>query len=209
MIVTKNITHRYSTTGKVFSFPDIHCTTGNAVLITGPSGSGKTTLLSVVGGLLAPSEGMVIINEESLYQKTKAELDRFRGHSIGLVLQQHHFIESLSVTENLLLAQKLGGYTSDRNWVDELLEELGLGEKRNDFPAKLSVGEKQRLGIARALINCPKVILADEPTSALDDENCRRVIQLLKKEAEIKQAALLVVTHDNRLKQEFTNVVNL
>jgi len=209
MIITKNIEHNYGAGGKSFSFPDLLCTTGNALLITGPSGSGKTSLLSIIGGIMAPLSGTVEIDGENLYKKSKSERDRFRGRSIGLVLQQHHFIESLSVTGNLQLTQKLGGYSGNQKWIPELLDELDLGEKKYALPAKLSVGEKQRLGIARALINRPRLILADEPTSSLDDQNCQRVIGLLKKEAEIRKAALIVVTHDHRLKQEFTNVISL
>ena len=209
MIISKNISHRYHPEGNSLSFPDIHCKTGEALLITGPSGSGKTSLLSIIGGLMQPTAGQIFIGDTELYRDSSTATDRFRGQHIGLVLQQHHFIGSLSVLQNLLLPQKLGQRKPNTALVLNLLKELDLLHKQHEHPLKLSIGEKQRLGIARALINQPSVILADEPTSSLDDDNCNRVITLLKKEAGLKQAALLVVTHDMRLKQEFSNVVSL
>ncbi len=209
MISAQNLSHRYNLQGTLMQFPNLSCEAGSAVLITGQSGSGKTTLLSIIGGLLTPNTGEVLIDNESIYSKSGKALDKFRGQNIGLVLQQHYFIEAISSLQNLALAQKLGGQKVDLKLARELLAELNILDKQHELPGKLSIGERQRLGIARALINKPKVILADEPTSALDDINCNQVITLLKQEAEMRKTALLVVTHDNRLKQAFSTVINL
>jgi putative ABC transport system ATP-binding protein len=136
-------------------------------------------------------------------------LARFRGQHIGIVFQKSHFIRSLTVSENLLLAQKLAHAPLDRTRVASLLERLQLGHKMHSKPSQLSIGEQQRAAIARALINQPNLILADEPTSALDDHNSAAVAMLLEEEAKAAGATLLVVTHDKRLKDRFPQQIQL
>ena len=177
-------------------------------MITGESGSGKTTLLSIIGGLLKPDSGEVNIGTKELTALNPSQTDQFRGRNIGFVLQQAHFIDAISARQNLMLTQRIAGIKSD-GFVDELLEELNIFHKRDSLPARLSVGEKQRLSIARALVNKPSVILADEPTSSLDHLNCTAVIELLQREAFRHSAALVIVTHDDRLKSVISNQVNL
>jgi putative ABC transport system ATP-binding protein len=126
-----------------------------------------------------------------------------------MVFQQAQFIRSISVMQNLQLARSLAGLKNDEAFANELLSELGIGNKANNGPNQLSIGERQRAGIARALITRPKVVLADEPTSALDDENCDLVAELLQKTVTGHGAALIIVTHDQRLKNRFTNSVEL
>ncbi|MEM6297134.1 MAG: ATP-binding cassette domain-containing protein [Bacteroidota bacterium] len=173
------------------------------------SRSGKTTLLHLLAGLRKIQTGTITFGGTPLHTLNEAQRDRFRGNHIGLVFQQSHFVSSLSILENLLLAQKLAHKGQDTKRALTLLESLGLGEKAKKKPRKLSQGEQQRAAIARALVNDPQLILADEPTASLDDQNCRQVSQLLREQAERTQAMLLIVTHDTRLKAAFSNQIHV
>jgi putative ABC transport system ATP-binding protein len=140
---------------------------------------------------------------------SEKELDLFRGKNIGLILQQSHFIASLSVIENVVLASWLANGKKATQKAEKLLEELDLVNQKHKLPSQLSIGQQQRVSIARALINQPKLLLADEPTSSLDDENAMVVANLLEKLAKEYHAALVIVTHDKRLKDKFSNQLNL
>jgi len=203
MLSTTNLSYQYPG-GFEMVFPNLECGAGETHLILGPSGSGKTTLLHLLGGLLRPKSGSIKVNDIDLGSLSGGEADKFRGQHIGLVFQQPHFVESLNVEENLLLSQRLARQPVSSEKVHEILEQLGIGEKAIKKTSELSAGEKQRLSIARALINRPAVILADEPTSALDDTNCKNVITLLEDLATQNGSALIVVTHDNRLTAYFS-----
>ena len=194
---------------KILSIPRLEVKDDEHLMILGKSGSGKTTLLHILGGLLAPSEGKVTIGQSDLYELSAAQRDKYRGQNIGMIFQKSHLISALTVEDNLLLAQYLSGTAKDKGRVKEVLTELGLGEKLHKRVKQLSQGEQQRVTIARALINRPRVILADEPTASLDDDNALRVIQLLKGRAEAYQAALVIATHDQRVKEEFDVQLNL
>jgi putative ABC transport system ATP-binding protein len=202
MLKTTNLSYQYSGAAAI-SFPDFTAEQGDHWLIIGPSGSGKTTLLHLLGGLLSPTGGSVRLNDSDYGSISPAKLDKFRGENIGIVFQKAHAVQSLSVMENLLLTQQLGGKPFDKQKIMKLLERLQMGHKANQKPNRLSAGEQQRVAIARAVINQPRLILADEPTSALDDKNSDEVQHLLKESAEAVKAILLVVTHDNRLKAAF------
>lgn len=204
MIKTTNILHQYSSQQR-FSFPDLNCNTSETLLVLGQSGVGKTTLLHILAGILKPKQGEVIIDNVSLYKQSGNKLDKFRGKNIGLVFQKPHFVQSITAEENLLLTQKMAGQRIDKKKVKDLLDRLGIEKRKGAKSHQMSQGEQQRLSIARALINEPKVILADEPTSALDDNNCEEAIKLLSFHAEEVNASLIVVTHDNRLKDTFSN----
>ena len=202
MLTTKNLTFEYAS-AKPMQFPDIDLKRGEQGLLLGQSGSGKTTLLHLLGGLLSPKSGDIHINDQSLTILRSAELDHFRGKNIGIIFQTAHFIRSLTVEENLMLAQQLGGNKPDKVLIFKFLQKLNLSHKSKSKPHELSIGEAQRANIARALINAPSVILADEPTSALDDKNAEEVIKLLEQQAAEVNATLLIVTHDGRLKSHF------
>ena len=191
-----------------FSFPDINLGKDENLLIIGSSGIGKTTLLHLLAGLLECNSGSINIYGQDISKLTQYQIDKFRGQNIGIVFQKPHFVNSLTVKENLQLAQYLGNKL-DQNRIVDILSSLGILEKENKKPKKLSQGEKQRASIAMAIVNSPKLILADEPTSSLDDENCERVIKLLKKQASEFNAQLIVITHDNRLKKHFKKSIKL
>lgn len=192
-----------------FRFPDLTCEAGQALLITGQSGKGKTTLLHLLAGLLAPHEGEIWIDDVNLAALRGRALDRFRGQRIGLVFQQPHFIASISLLENLVAAGWLGTGKKDRVKARQLLERLDIDSYAHRKPHQLSVGQQQRAAIARALMNDPAVLLADEPTSSLDDENARIVADLLLQQAWQASASLIVVSHDQRLKDLFSQSISL
>lgn len=208
MIYTKNLAYAHPN-GRLLQFPDIACEGGRTLLITGPSGTGKTTLLHLLAGLLKPASGDVRVGNTSLPQLKAAAMDAFRGKNIGLVFQQPHFIASLSIRENLLLAPSLVKEQASEERLQQLAGTLRIGNLLHKKPAHLSQGEQQRASIARALMQSPQVLLADEPTASLDDHNCASVAQLLAAQAQQQNAALLIVTHDNRLKQIFRDHIQL
>lgn len=208
MISTNNLTYKYQG-GTDIVFPDIVCEEKDILLILGTSGVGKTTLLHLLGGILSIQKGSVNIGGTEINKLSGSGLDAFRGQNIGIIFQQNHFVDALNVLENVMLAQSLAGKKADKNAAKQLLDRLNIGHKAAKNIRDLSQGEKQRVAIARALINQPKLILADEPTSALDDINCQEVLNLLHEQAKAAGSALVVVTHDTRLKDKIANRVIL
>lgn len=208
MLKASNLSYSYSG-GPELSFPKMSCDARQRLLILGNSGCGKTTLLHMLAGILKPKSGKVTVSDVDMTALAGNKLDHFRGRHIGLIFQQSHFVRSLSVKENLLLAQSLAGVSQSVEKIESVLSSLNLSHKLNASTNQLSVGERQRVAIARSMINEPKVILADEPTSALDDVNCEKVIELLEDQAERRDAALIVVTHDARLRSFISNQIML
>ena len=206
MLETKNLRFKYDD-DSVLSFPDIKTSKEN-LLILGASGVGKTTFLHLLSGLLKPLEGEIDLIGTPISKLTMSEMDRFRGKNIGIVFQKPHFINSLTVKENLQLAQYISKKI-DKTRISSLLESLGIEDKANKKTLNLSQGEKQRVAIALAIVNSPKLILADEPTSSLDDLNCNKVITLLKNQAAKYKAKLIIITPDYRLKKHFKNTLSL
>lgn len=208
MLHTSGLKFSYQN-GPSFSFPDFSCAKGEHMLLLGESGKGKTTLLHLLAGLLTPTAGSVRLNEKEMNRMNGRELDHFRGQNIGIVFQTSHFVQSLSVQDNLVLPQFLSGRKVDRKRASEVLARLNLADKLKKGTSQLSVGEQQRVAIARAIINSPSLILADEPTSALDDKNAAEVIRLLEEQATTTNSALVIVTHDKRLKDRFSKSIEL
>lgn len=191
----------------VISFPEIKVQAGQSLLVLGKSGSGKTTLLNLLSGLLTPLRGEVVLNGTKLSALSGQAMDLFRGRNIGIVFQKPHLIAALDVRQNLELAHFFGKKTGQE--IPHLLAELDIAEKAKTSVLTLSEGEAQRVSIARALANSPKLILADEPTSSLDDENAEKVIRLLKTQAAKIGAALVIVTHDQRVKNQISNFLEV
>lgn len=206
MIETKSL--KFSYDGKfVFEFPNIKLKNGENLLILGSSGIGKSTLLHNLAGILTPQSGSIKIFGNNISKFSEIEIDKFRGENIGIIFQRPHFVNSLTVKENLQLAQFLGKNLEGD--IKETLRSLKILDKIDKKPNDLSQGEKQRVSIAIAIINSPKLILADEPTSSLDDSNCSNVINILKEQASKKNAQLIVITHDSRLKKHFKTSLKL
>ncbi len=182
---------------------DLALHAGELVLIMGPSGSGKTTLLTMVGGLLRPTAGSVRIAGVDIDSLDEARLTAVRRKTVGFVFQSFNLWESLSVRENVELALNIGGLNGGkaRERARTLLESLGLGHRLNFRSRDLSGGEKQRVSIARALANEPRLLLADEPTANLDSKHGHEVMQLLRRIADEGNRAVLVVSHDERIRE--------
>ncbi len=176
---------------------------GELALIMGPSGSGKTTLVSMLGGLLKPTSGQVILNGVDITALDESQLPHIRARSIGFVFQAFNLLEALSVEENILFPARLipGGLSSAKERADSLIERLNLNQRRKALPRTLSGGEKQRVAIARALINAPPLILADEPTGNLDSVNGQQVMMILHDIARDEGRSVVLVTHDPRAEE--------
>ena len=207
MILTKEVEFNYDNQ-IFFKFQDIDLKSNENLLIIGNSGVGKTTLMHLLAGLLKSNLGSIKLFDQELSQLSSHQLDRFRKKNIGIVFQRPHFVNSLTVKENLQLAQYIANI-KDNNRIDSILKNLNIFDKSNKKTNQLSQGEKQRASIALAIVNSPKLILADEPTSSLDDANCSKVIELLKKQATDFGAQLIVITHDSRVKKHFKNSIEL
>lgn len=208
MISLKSVSHDYPG-GHRIVFKDWQINNGDQWLLLGESGSGKTTLLHILTGILKPSAGEVLINETSIYDLSSKALDQFRGRNIGIIFQRPHLIKSLSITDNLVLAQSFAGLPTDLDRVNEVLTSLGIASKKKAYPNELSQGQLQRVSIARAVINKPALLIADEPTSSLDDRNATAVLELLLEQSGLNQATLVIATHDKRVKDAFTNTYEL
>lgn len=208
MFTLKEVTHKYGDK-TILEATDWSANQGEHWLLLGNSGSGKTTLLHIMGGLLQPTGGQIDIADQNLNQIEGSKLDRFRAQNIGLVFQKPHLIQTLTVLDNLLLAQYMAGVKKNKARCVEVLNQLNMQHHQKSYPNKLSQGEMQRVSVARAVLNAPKVLLADEPTASLDDHNTQQVVLLLKQQAEAVNATLVIATHDQRVKDEINQVFQL
>ncbi len=181
---------------------------GGQCLITGASGGGKTTLLYAISGIMPVFSGKIIINGTDITKLSEAQRDHFRGQNIGVIFQTLHLMNSLTVMENLMLASFAANIKQKSIWAEHLLGLLGIAEIKDVLPHKISQGQAQRVAIARAVLHSPPLIIADEPTSSLDDKSCESVISIIKEVAEETGAALLIATHDSRVKAHFKNVIH-
>ncbi len=203
MINIKSLVHLYEQ-GRKIVFPDWEIADMEHWLLLGASGSGKSTLLNIISGLLKPSQGQVAINGTNLYTLSARSMDQFRGKNIGIVFQRPHLIQSLNVLDNLELAAVMAGVAVNMEHNQLLLNELGIADKAQNYPDQLSQGQLQRVSVARALVNKPDLLIADEPTSSLDDRNAAQVIEMLTMQAKANGAALIIATHDQRVRNYIT-----
>jgi putative ABC transport system ATP-binding protein len=205
-IEARSVTHRFDAGASGVTAVDnvsLALEAGEFVAILGPSGSGKTTLLSILGGLLTPTVGEVRIGGRSLRGMKSAQLTEIRARRVGFVFQTHNLVPYLTALENLEI---IGGMLAGNPGASELrrrsrglLEELGLEDRTGHLPATLSVGERQRVAVARALLNEPSVLLVDEPTASLDTERGEEVVAMLAAQATQRRVAVVMVTHDQRM----------
>ena len=208
MLEVKSLTFTHEGQNQI-CFPDISLSNNEGLIVLGNSGSGKTTLINLIAGLIKPDSGDITLNQTKYNELSLDDLDIFRGKNIGLIFQKPHFIRNLNVLENLSLSTHLSRNKVRKMIFEETLSEVGLSEKVNVRPNELSEGEQQRLSIAMALVKEPSIILADEPTSSLDDNNCNKVINLLKAYSQKKGCKLIIVTHDGRIKDLFEKKISL
>jgi putative ABC transport system ATP-binding protein len=172
--------------------------TGEFLALVGPSGSGKTTLLAMIGGLLTPSSGSIVVNGTDVGALSGGAQSRYRRDQIGYVFQSNNLIPYLTVRENLMLIRSIGakGRGTAAQRADQLIDELGLTKRRNALSTELSGGERQRVAIARALMNDPDLVLVDEPTASLDSNRGRQVVTSLLDEVKSRNKLGIMVTHD-------------
>jgi putative ABC transport system ATP-binding protein len=202
----RKVTKRFGageTTVEAVRAVDLELAPGEIVLIMGPSGSGKTTLLSMLGALLRPSEGEIVLDGIPIHALDEGDLPRLRATKIGFIFQDFNLMPSLTARENVEVALNVAGVAGPRAHAraEELLVELGLGPRLEFLPEKLSGGEKQRVAIARALANEPALILADEPTANLDSSIGREVMRRLRELAKQRGQSVLIVSHDSRIRE--------
>jgi putative ABC transport system ATP-binding protein len=183
---------------------------GEFIAIVGTSGSGKSTLLNLIGGLDKPTNGKIYVNNKELSELNSSELTKYRRRNIGFVFQNYSLMPVLNVYDNVALP-----ITFDRKkrvnhkFIEELLEELGIWDKRRKYPSELSGGQKQRVAIARALVNKPAILLADEPTGNLDSNTTDEVMDLLKKSNQLYHQTILMVTHNESLAKLCDRVIHI
>ncbi len=209
MLISENIL--FSIDGqKLFSNINFKIETGKDLLITGPSGIGKTTLLSILSGLQKPTQGNVLYNDINLYNLAENKIDEFRGKQLGIIFQNFNLINTFTIKQNLQLVNTALN-KKDNNHIYELLQRVGLADKSHIKVSNLSIGEKQRVAVARAFIGNPKWIFCDEPTSSLDDKNTAIIINLIKEESLRCKASLVLITHDKRIQKilKFDQILKL
>ncbi len=184
---------------------------GEFIAILGPSGSGKTTLLDVVGCLLKPTSGEILIDGVLTNELDDNELAKIRGKKIGFIFQQYNLIASQTALENVELPMRINGKSKKEaeKRASSLLKLVGLGERMYHRPSQLSGGEQQRVAIARSLANYPKIILADEPTGNLDTKTGKKILETLKELNKKKRYTIVVVTHDHRIGKYASKIINL
>lgn len=180
---------------------------GEFVAIIGPSGSGKSTLLHIIGGVDTPTTGNVIIDGTDITKLKESPLSIFRRRQIGLVYQFYNLIPILTVEENLTLPLLLDGRKPNKEQIDYLVSNLGLGDRLKHLPNQLSGGQQQRVSIGRALANNPALLLADEPTGNLDSENSKEIVALLRKFNREHNQTVIMITHDERIAQSADRII--
>lgn len=182
---------------------------GEYIAIVGESGSGKSTLLNIIGAIDIPTDGKVIINNKDLFTMTDSELTVFRRRNIGFIFQGFNLIPELTVEQNIIFPVLLDYKKPDRKYLDEILNILGLQERKNHLPSELSGGQQQRVAIGRALITKPSLILADEPTGNLDSKNSSEVISLLKESSQKYEQTIIMITHSHSIAQAADRVLRV
>jgi ABC-type lipoprotein export system ATPase subunit len=198
----------------VIDIEELRIDDGEQVALIGTSGSGKTTLLHLIAGILPPDSGHIIFDlpgegRADLAAMSEAQRDVFRGRHIGYVFQTHHLLPGFTALENVLLGMSFTGRSPDRAWARHLLQKVGLSDRLNYRPEKLSVGQQQRVATARALANKPKLVLADEPTGALDPRNAQQVLDLIRSLCTEIKASLLLVSHDLAIARQLPRELTL
>ena len=188
---------------------DLTIPTGQFIAITGHSGSGKTTLLSLIAGLDAPTDGKINIDGQDITKLNEDELALLRGNRFGFIFQNFHLIPTLTALENVVLSLELNNTPGATKKSEDLLSKVGLGDRLNHYPAQLSGGEQQRLSIARAFVNEPDIILADEPTGNLDSKNSAYIMNLIQELHQIKQATIILVTHELQVANQSQRILTL
>lgn len=182
---------------------------GQMTAIIGASGSGKSTLLHILGGVDRPTSGKVFLDGQDVYKQNNEKLAVFRRRQVGLIYQFYNLIPVLTAEENITLPVLMDGRKPDPKQVDEIIELMGLTERRNHLPSQLSGGQQQRVSIARALFYSPSVVLADEPTGNLDSKNTIEIIELLRKSNQERKQTMVIITHNEEIALQCDRIIAL
>lgn len=182
---------------------------GEFVAIVGTSGSGKSTLLHMIGGVDKPTSGTIEINGVNIYELDEAKQAEFRRREVALIYQFYNLIPVLNVEENMCLPIKLDNKKVDEQKLSEMIETLGLKERRKNLPNELSGGQQQRVAIGRSLMQTPAILLADEPTGNLDSQNSKDIIELLKKSNKEYNQTIILVTHDEEIAKQADRIITI
>jgi putative ABC transport system ATP-binding protein len=193
----------------ILNIPEFSLPSGEQSALLGPSGGGKTTLLNVIAGITLPDSGSVVIDNIDIVRLHEVRRDRFRAQKIGFVFQTFNLLVAFTALENVLLGMSFSGRTVDRRWALELLDKVGLSHRLHHRPSRLSVGEQQRVAVARALANRPSLLLADEPTANVDVKNQQTILDLICNACRENNVSLLMVTHSLEVAGRFTRVDRL
>ena len=196
----------------ILKLPKLAINTGESVAFIGSSGCGKTTLFNLISGLISPTNGNVIVEDVDITTLNESERDLFRANHIGYIFQDFNLFPEFTVLQNIVLAMSFSKRYSKKEMnriAFEMLEKVGIKDKANQKVKTLSGGEKQRVAIARSIVNKPNIILADEPTGNLDYKNGVKIMELIKQIAKEENATLLVITHNNSQLEMFDRVVNV
>lgn len=212
IVTMENVTKVYGENDtRVWGLHDVNLTVkqGEIVSVVGASGSGKSTLLHVMGGVDSPTSGKVVVDGKDITKLNDEQMAVFRRRKIGFVFQAYHLIPVLSVEENITMPILLDHRKPDKAYVEQIMEMLGLQDRRKHLPNQLSGGQQQRTAIARALANQPSLILADEPTGALDSKNGNEVIALLQNSVKKLNQTLVLITHNIDLAREADRIIKI
>ena len=188
---------------------DLEIEQGEFAAVVGTSGSGKSTLLHMMGGLDRATEGRVIVGGKDLFSMKEEALTIFRRRHIGFVFQNYNLLPILNVYENIILPIELDGHHAEKGWVDQIMERLGLSEKKYQMPNQLSGGQQQRVAIARALATKPALVLADEPTGNLDSATSQDVISLMKTTSREFNQTMVMITHNEEIAQTADRIIRI
>ena len=191
----------------IIEVPDFILEKGQQLAVKGESGLGKTTFLNLIAGILQPDSGKIVLDSHEMTGLSESERDRLRGNTIGYIFQTFNLLQGYTALENILMGMMFV-HGVDHKLANSLLERVGLGDRKNYLPRSLSVGQQQRVAVARALANQPKLVLADEPTGNLDHKNALEAIKMIREVCAEANASLLLVSHDQRVLEQFDKVVN-
>jgi putative ABC transport system ATP-binding protein len=213
MLTLENVRKSFAEPGggrlAILDVPRFHVATGEQMVLVGRSGSGKTTLLHLIAGISRPEEGTIRIDNVDIVRLPEAGRDRFRADKLGYVFQTFNLLSGFTALENVLLGMSFASGRVKPDRARNLLDRVGLGHRLHHKPAQLSVGEQQRVAVARALANQPKLLLADEPTANIDTRHQQQVIDLIRETCGEEKVALVLVTHTPQVAEQFKRVENL
>ena len=194
---------------QILDVPEYEVADGEQAVLIGPSGGGKTTLLHIIAGITQPDSGKIKVNNVDIGQFSESGRDRLRAKSIGYVFQTFNLLPAFSALENVVLGMTFSGMRNTNRQAKKMLERVGLGHRLKNRPSEMSVGEQQRVAVARALVNRPRLLLADEPTANVDPSNQQQIVDLIRQSCEDDKIAMVLVTHSMEVANQFERVDEL